>query len=413
MTTNAESTKAGVDRVHRRTLRLLFCTQIVAGVGTAIGIAVAVLTLAGLSGSAAIGGMGQTALVAGTALLALPFAQLADRAGRRAALVAGFAIATLGAVLAVVSVHLASWPMLLVALVLFGAGNASALSSRYAAVDLSGPDRRAKDLSWILWATTIGSLIGPNLAAATEPIAEAMGIAGRAGPFALAAVAFAVTASAIGIGLRPDPLLIARQRAVRPAAPRQRGVRGALGVIASSADLRVALAGLALAQCVMVALMSMTPVHLQHGHASLGVVGLLMSLHLGAMYAFSPLVGMAVDRFGARRVLLVGCVMLIASALSYALGGDSQVLVGVALVLLGIGWSCGLVSASALVTAATDADNRPSVQGTSDVTLSIASVVGSIGGGLIVAGTSLTVLALICAVLVALFAGYVLRAGSR
>lgn len=399
-----------IRRLQDRTVRLLFGTQVLGGVGTATGVAVATVTLAVLSGSDAVGGLGQTALVTGTALAALPLAALAGRAGRRPALAGGFLCAALGAAMAVLAVQGRNWPLLLASLVLFGTGNAAALASRYAAADLAEPGRRARQLSLVLWATTVGSLLGPNLAAPARTVAADGGLAPLSGPFALAALAFLAAALVIWLGLRPDPLLTARLVEERPAAPPRGTLRAALRAVRASPELRLALLGVAVAQAVMVALMAMTPVHLHHAEASLGAVGLLMSLHLGAMYAFSPLVGAAVDRVGARGVLLGGCGVLGASAAVFAVADAGQVATGVALVLLGLGWSCGLVSASTLVTERTAPEARPAVQGASDLTLSAASVLASAGGGLVVAAFSFRALALACGALLALLAARCLAA---
>jgi MFS family permease len=407
-----------IARLQRRTVRLLVCTQILSGVGIASGVAVATLTAAILSGSDLVGGLAQTAMVTGTALFALPAAQLASRAGRRPTLAMGFLTASLGALVAVLAIELRSWPLLLSGLVLFGAASMASLASRYASADMAPPAKRARQLSFVVWASTIGAVAGPNLAAPAQRATTEFGLSELTVPFLMAAVVFGLAAAVLWMGLRPDPLLVARGLAEHqgetPSAGSQHssraGVGRALAVLRRSPDSRFAVAGIGVCQVVMVALMAMTPVHLHHGHASLATVGVVMSSHLGAMYAFSPLVGMAVERFGARLMLACGCMVLaVATVVSGVAKPADATVSAAALVLLGVGWSLGLISSSTLLTRCTSVADRPSVQGASDLTMSVGSAVGGICAGVVVSNFSFVVLAMTCGLVLLLFAGYWIR----
>ncbi len=391
-----------IGAVQRRVLLVTASTQVLGGVGVATAIAASALITTRLSGSEALGGTAVTCTVIGAALAALALARVAGRSGRRPALTLGYGLGAAGGAGAVLAVSLGSAIALLVALVFVGAATAAGLSARFGATDLAEPDRRARALSLVVWATTIGAVAGPNLAAPVQVLAARAGLDPGAGPFVLCTVAFALAAAGSWLGLRPDPLLLARadqDGAGPPAAPQPGAVRAAL--TASPAAL-LGLAGVALAHLVMVGLMSMTPVHMDHGGATLAVVGLVISLHVAGMYALSPLFGWLADRLGRILVLAVGGVLLVAAGVVSALAGPADTaLLSVGLVLLGLGWSAALVAGSALVSESVPLQVRPGVQGVADVTMNVAGAVGGIAAGVIVAGASYAVLGIAAAVLVA------------
>ncbi|MFB8227387.1 MFS transporter [Cellulosimicrobium sp. NPDC055967] len=431
---------------QRRTLTTLAATQVLSGVGVASGIAVAPLVASALSGSDAIAGLTSTSGVVGAALVALPLAHVAGQRGRRPSLLLGFGVATGGAVLATVAVLVGSWPLLVVAMLLFGSGTAAGLASRFAATDLATPQRRARDLSVVVWATTVGSVVGPTLAGLADRVAgpslrlggdahaQHGSTAPSAAPFVLAAVAFALAAAVVVVWLRPDPLLASRATAdaVSDAVPDagpgavpgaasgaapgagpgdgkgsswRDGLRAGWAVVSASPTARLALGAIVLSHLVMVGLMSMTPVHMNHGGATLQVVGLVISAHIAGMYALSPVVGWLADRVGHARVLYVGGALLLAAAVVVAgAPGEDSARLTVGLVLLGLGWSCGLVAGSALLVDATPGPSRTSVQGLSDLAMNTGGAVGGILAGAIIGFSSYGSLAWGAAVLVAVCA---------
>jgi MFS family permease len=205
-------------------------------------------------------------------------------------------------------------------------------------------------------------------------------------------------------GLRPDPLLLARAAeqdsgGVEPV--RGRAVRAAL--LASPAAL-LGIGGVVVAHLVMIALMSMTPVHMDHGGATLAVVGLVISVHVAGMYALSPVFGWLADRAGRVAVLAVSGGLLLVAAVLCALAGPADTaLLAAGLVVLGLGWSAGLVSGSALLSESVALPARAGAQGLSDVAMNVSGAVGGIVAGLVVAGASFAVLGIAAAVVVVLW----------
>ena len=208
-----------VDRagVQRRTVGVLSGSVALAGLGVTVGVTVGGLLARDVSGTDSASGLGQTMGVLGAAVIAVPLARISDRVGRRAGLSVGYAVAVLGAVVAVVAAALSSLPLLLVGLFAFGAATACGLQARYAAADLAAPEHRGRDLSLVVWATTIGSVLGPNLAGPGADLGASLGLPALGGAFAVSAAVFALVAVAVLTLLRPDPLVLARRLgSVRP-----------------------------------------------------------------------------------------------------------------------------------------------------------------------------------------------------
>ncbi|RJK96476.1 MFS transporter [Vallicoccus soli] len=385
---------AGVAAVQRRTVRVLAASQVLGGVGVASGIAANGLLAEEVSGSAGLSGLATTGTVLGAALAAVPLARLTAASGRRAGLAAGWLVGGAGAVVLLVAAAVDGFALLLLGCVLFGAASAANLQARYAATDLADDRTRGRALGLVVWATTVGAVLGPNLAGPGEAVAGRLGLPGLAGPVVFSVASFAAGAAVVGALLRPDPLVLARRVAGAPAGPGPRPRLGAsLAVVRASPAATLALAGVAVAHLVMVAVMAMTPVHMaSDGHgASIEVVGLVISGHIAGMYAFSPLVGWLVDRSGAPRVLLLGMLVLLAATAVAAAGSGggagrgahagAWAPLGLGLLLLGLGWSCALVAGSALLAASVPVPERPGVQGAADLVMNLAGAVGGAGAG--------------------------------
>jgi MFS family permease len=384
--------------VQRRILIVLAATQVLGGVGVAGAIAVSSLVASRLSGSEAVGGLSQTGMVLGAAGASFVVARVAARAGRRPALSLGYGVAALGGAGAVVAVSVGSAAALLVALVLVGAATAAGLAARFAATDLAAPDRRARALAMVVWATTVGAVTGPNLSGPVQLVAGGLGLVPETGPFLLCACAFTLATVGTWVGLRPDPLLLARGAEERDEAPASGAeVRAALR--ASPAAL-LGVGGIVVGHMLMVGMMSMTPVHMDHGGATIAVVGLVISLHIAGMYALSPVFGWLADRAGRARVLALAAVLLLASGVTCSLAGPVDTgLLTVGLVLLGLGWSAGLVAGSALLTESVPARVRTGAQGLADVAMNVSGAIGGVAAGLVVAGASYATLGVAAAVL--------------
>ncbi|MGY1723614.1 MFS transporter [Blastococcus sp. SYSU DS0533] len=379
-----------VARVQRRTLGVLSGGVALAGLGVTVGITAGGLLARDVAGTDSAAGLGQTAGVLGAAVLAVPLARMSDGAGRRAGLAVGYGLSVVGAVLTVVAAAASSLLLLLCGLFLFGAATACGLQSRYAAADLAEPEHRGRSLSLVVWATTVGSVVGPNLAAPGAGLGEALGLPALGGVFVVSAIVFAVVAAGFLVLLRPDPLLLARSLGGGADGPRPRQATGtALRAVWATPAGRLGITSVVVAHSVMVGVMVMTPVHMGHAGgpegAVLRLVGLVISVHVAGMYLFSPLVGMLADRVGAPSVVaLAAGLLLAAAAVSGTAAPTDAVQLGAGLLLLGLGWSCGLIAGSALVTASVGPELRPTAQGGTDMLMGLgAALAGVVGGPLL------------------------------
>jgi MFS family permease len=394
--------------LQRRTVTTLVGSQMLGGVGVSSGIAVGSLLAEDILGSPDLAGLGGTFQVLGGALIAVPMARIMARRGRRPGLGFGYLLGIAGSLALTTAGIVRSFPLLLAGSVLFGGATAANSQARYAAADLAEERHRGRDLSIVVWATTIGAVLGPNLVGVAGRLATALGIPSLTGPFLFSLTGFLLAALLLGLRLRPDPLLHARARAeaaaVEPLAHHGsvwRGFRVAAGIPAALLGILT----VGLGHAVMVSVMVMTPLQMHHGGAELRVIGFVISVHVLGMYAFSPLVGFAVDRYGARSMALVGSGVLIAATLaaSRAPTGWSWGLTA-ALFLLGVGWSFTLVSGSTLIAGSVPVDERAGVQGASDLAMGLAAGGGGALAGVVVGQLGYDVLGLGAAVLAATIA---------
>ncbi len=366
-------------RLQRRTVAVLSLGQILGGVAFGATISLGAVLAAEISGDEAFSGLATAAVTLGTAAFAAPLAAFARRRGRRPALTTGMAVALAGVALVVVGAAASLFPLLLFAFALIGAGQASNLQSRFAATDLATAASRGRDLSIVVWATTIGAVLGPNLVGPGEALGALMGMPALTGPYLFTVAGQGLAILLYLIALRPDPLLTAqaavaadRSGATRPIAgtDRPRVARYAIVVVAA-------------AHGVMVSVMAMTPVHLLHHGATLTIIGVTISLHIAGMYALAPVFGILADRWGRMPTILLGQALLAASLVLAFLGQDSTVAVTFALVLLGLGWSAATVAGAALLTEASDEARRTRRQGLSDTVMSLVGAGGAIAAGVI------------------------------
>ena len=374
-----------VAQVQRRTISSLVVAQSLGGLGITIGIAVAAILAEQISGSERLAGLAQTMQVLGAAIASFLLAHLMGRRGRRPGLVLGYLLGATGAALCVVSGVVDSFALLLAGATLLGSTTAANGLSRYAATDLARPDHRARSLSIVVWATTVGAVAGPNLTGPAGRVAHDLGLPRLTGPFVFGTIAILAAALVLALRLRPDPLLVAREAAL---------ARGGGVVHTGTSWSRVwqvarerpgvaaGMAALALAHAVMVAVMVMTPLHMHHGGATLEVIGIVISVHVLGMFFLAPVVGWAADRFGRPPVLMAGALVLL---LSLLLSGSSpegaSLRIGIGLFLLGLGWSLCTVTASTLLSESAPLVARTDVQGAADLVMGlVAAAAGALAG---------------------------------
>jgi MFS family permease len=406
-----------VRQVQRRTVVLLSAAQVFGGIGTGATVSIGSILAVELSGSSAWAGAVATVMTLGAALSALPLAALADRRGRRVGQVTGLSAALAGAVLIVLSLVSGLFVLLVLGAAGIGVGTAASLQARFAAVDLADAEHRGRALSAVVWAVTVGAVAGPNLIQPGAVVGRALGLPTVAGPFVISAAGLVLAIALLYAGLRPDPLLLARELASRPGngvepgmpppaanqpaailakAPGGSLVRGLRAIRQSKAAV-LALSAIVGANAVMVGVMSMTPLHLQElmagpdashaGHAASGdvlvIIGFTISLHIAGMFALSPVMGWLTDKVGRTETIILGYGLLLSAVATAGFGQRSTTAVAFGLVLLGLGWSAATISGSTLLAESVGQESRVVVQGVSDMLMGGAGAVGGAVSGLI------------------------------
>ncbi|WP_230986814.1 MFS transporter [Cohnella fermenti] len=400
-------------QLHARTLRVVIVSQIFGGAGLAAGITVGALLAQAMLGTDRYSGVPTALFTLGSAIAALLVGRLSQRLSRRVGLAAGFMAGGIGAIGVVGAAILDSIPLLFLSMLVYGGGTATNLQARYAGTDLALPAHRAQAVSMAMVFTTFGAVAGPNLVTATGRFAASVGAPPLSGPFMLAALAYIAAGIVLLLFLRPDPLIVAKAIAEdqflqgaavaqhdQPAAQEQKG--NAKGIVIGATVML-------LTQVVMVAIMTMTPVHMKHHGHSLGEVGLVIGLHVAAMYLPSPLTGYLVDKFGRTMMsYMAGLTLLLSGLLAALAPGDSMILLVAALALLGLGWNFGFISGTAAIVDATAPRERAKTQGSIDVLVALGGASGGALSGMVVAQTSYATLSLSGAILSLLLIPFVI-----
>lgn len=372
-------TSSNLAKIQAKTVRTLALGQALGGFGFGSTLSVGAIMATELSGSAAFSGAAATLSTLGSAFAAIPLANVAARRGRRYALGLGAGLAILGAIGMITAAALRSFPVELIALFFLGSANAVSLQARFAAADIPTSRPKAKDISIVVWATTFGAVIGPNLIAPGEGLGVTLGLPHLAGPFLLTILAQTLSTSVFWFGLKPDPLVLAQKIDSEKQTLQRRKFIEAIPIIRQKPIAAFAVVSIALSHMVMVSVMSMTPAHLSITGHSLSDVGFTISLHVAGMYALSPIFGVISDRVGARKTIILGQLILLFSLAVSGFGANNFSMVVLGLFLLGLGWSSATVAGSALLSESLDISEKPVVQGLSD---SLMNLSGAFGGAI-------------------------------
>ncbi len=384
-------------QLQQRVVRTLASAQVLSGVGVAGTVAAGSLLVSSITDSETLAGLAQTSAVLGAAALALPLARLTARGGRRLALSVGYASGVIGSIFAILGGAQRSLFLMLLGTFLVGAASAAGYQARFAAIDLATNETRAKQLSFVVWGSTIGAVAGPNLMDPAGNIAELFNLPPLVGPYLVSALTLFLAALVIFIFLRPDPYLTAEKEA--SVVQHKGSTKAALSHIRSNPKALFAISAIAIGHVAMVSVMVMTPIHMKHVDVSLRIIGFVISVHVLGMYAFSPIIGSLSDRLGRVRVIQIGFVILLASTIvAGSAAADNAIQLGVGLFLLGLGWSCTLIAGSAFLSESVSIQMRPASQGASDLVMNLSGAGGGAIAGLIIGTLSYGWLCLFAAI---------------
>lgn len=373
---------------QQRTIKILALAQVLNGLGVAGTVAAGSLLVSSITDSETLAGLAQTSSVLGAAALAIPLARLTARGGRRLALSVGYLSGVLGSILAIIGGSSKTLAFMLIGTFLVGAASAAGYQARFAAIDLASDEHRAKHLSFVVWGLTIGAVIGPNLMDPSGRIAESLGLPHLVGPYLISTTTLLLSTLVIQLFLKPDPYLTARSMRGESGSEK-RQIKKALSHIVENPRALFAILAISTGHIAMVTIMVMTPVHMKHVDVTLTIIGLVISIHVLGMYAFSPLVGSLSDRIGRVNTIRIGVVtLLLAAVVAGRAHADDATQLGIGLFLLGLGWSFTLIAGSTFLTESVVPELKTSAQGASDLVMNLSGAFGGAIAGVVIATLS-------------------------
>lgn len=375
--------------IQKKSLRILSGAQTLSGLGVTGTFAAGSLLVVEITGSDALAGLVQTATVVGAALLALPLAKWTAIGGRRRALSTGYLVGALGATCALIGGINNLFFMILLGAAMIGGASAAGYQARFGAIDLATAENRARDLSFVVWASTVGSVLGPNLMEPAGAVAETLGLPRLVGPYLVAVITLTLAATLILIFLKPDPYLLARTEANIDITQKAVKTRAAFKIVRTEPKALLGLTSVVIGHIAMVTIMVMTPVHMGHVDVELRLIGLVISVHVLGMFAFSPLIGKLTDQIGREKTIIFGALILLLAALVSGLAyADAVFQLGVGLFLLGLGWSMTMIAGSTLLAESVPLEGKAASQGLSDLLMNGGGALGGAIAGLIIAFSS-------------------------
>ncbi|MBI3158269.1 MAG: MFS transporter [Chloroflexi bacterium] len=402
-------------KIQIRIAVTLFASQSLTSAGLIAIATVLTIVAADLGGSEALAGIPNAINNLASAPAAYLLGLLWDRAGRRRGLTLGLAFGVLGAWVALAAVQAHNFGLLLAAMVGLGAARAASQLSRFIAAEVSPPEQRGRAISYVVLGGTVGAVAGPLLVDPSSGWALAAGLPELAGPFAAGVALYLLGMAVVWLGLRPEPLTVAMQLAAAlPKAEQPQGAARPLPELLRQPAVVTAILAMSLSQMVMIGVMGITSLYMRHNDHELSAISLVFSAHTLGMFAFSVLSGRLSDRWGRFPVILMGCLILLAS-FGLAPVSTGTPLLSVALFLLGLGWNFCFVGGSALLADQLTPAERARAQGFNDVFLGLAAAAASYLSGLAFAAWGFAFLNLLGALftLIPLTAVLLWRRGQR
>lgn len=386
---------------RRRSRGVLIASVFPAGMGMTATFAATSLAAKDITDNDGLATLAATMTAIGGAIAAVPLGRYMNEHGRRAGLMRAWLIGAVGTALAFAGVLAEVYLLLVLGGIGVGMGQAASLAARYSAADLAPEDRKAREIGIVVWAGSIGSVLGPTVALGGTGwiAANLLGLDELAGPYLMGTAVFVLAATIIHRFLRPDPLLLAKELGNATEAERP-SLGESFKKLFTNRLATIAVFATAVGQGVMVAVMTVTPLHMDDGAHEKTVIGLVISLHVVGMYFFAPVVGWLVDRL--RTELMVGSagvILFIGAEMASHTDPEDSLGVFVGLFLVGLGWSFSMIAGSALLSSVFPVQERASVQGAADFTMITFGASGGLLSGVIVQATDYHTLSHYAAVL--------------
>ncbi len=361
-----------MDTQTRHTLQRLGASYALAWATTSMAVGAGSAAIVNMTGNLSHAGVYVALFNVSAAVGAALGGRAMDRLGRRPPLIAAYALAALGFIIAGVAVSRSMIAVFVLGTAMFAAAFGTANLSRLAAAEMFTPAERGRGVAWIQISATFGAIIGPLLLVLSEPLGK---LTGRA-PLSL-------------VWFLAPPLLIASSLIMRSAVePRSLAVHlakpadAATAVVAATATTTIVAGTVSLAasQAAMAAVMGVSGAAVSHAGHGVPVLGSVMFLHFIGMFGLSRVVGRIVDKVGRVPTILSGLGLLAAGGAIVAVV-PGVVGFGVGLLLVGLGWSFGFIGSTVLLTDATAPDRRARVLGRADLTGQLTAAALALGSG--------------------------------
>lgn len=372
------------------------------GAGLAAGATVGALLAEDMLGRSGLAGLPVAVLTAGSALAAYLIGRLTEARGRRPGLAAGFVVGGIGGLGVIAAAVLGNVALLFGSLFVYARGHGEQPADPVHGCRPRRPGAARHRGEHGDGQHHPGGGGRPRSRRSVGPVGHGLGHPALAGPFLLASVTYLTAGAVLWLLLRPDPSLLGR----RLAADTGETEPGAAESTTADAPPRpgprawVGAGVMVTAQVVMVAIMTMTPVHMRAHDHDLEAVGFVIGLHIAAMYLPSLVTGRLIDRTGKLVMAAAsGLTLLLAGVVAALAPGESLWWLVLALVLLDLGWNLGVISGTALVVDGTDPSIRPRTQGAVDVLIALSGATAGASSGVVAAAASFPGLALLGAAL--------------
>jgi MFS family permease len=383
-----------LNRVARKITLVLFAVQSLASAGFIAAATINPILGARLASHRYLATLPSAAYLLSSAFAAPMWGVLMDRIGRRNAITSGLLVGIAGNIVVLAAIQAASFPMVIVGLMMMGVTNAAVQLGRYAAAEVNAPQHRGRAISAVVLGGVIGTFLARILAVPVGRFAVGMGMDELAGAYITTLGLFIIASLLVYIGLRPEPRDVGREVAKHYPEEIPQGEARPISTILRQPAAVTAVASMVLGQMVMVGIMVITSLHMEdHMHTRADIYSVI-SGHTFGMYAPSLVSGWLLDKWGRSLMILIGSSTLLLACISAPLSPDVLPL-GIALFLLGVGWNFCFVGGSTLLSDQLSPVERSRTQGTSDMLVGLASAFISLSSGFIFAATGYTMMAVI------------------
>ena len=337
--------------------------------------------------------------IVGVAIFAIFAAKLMSIIGRRAGFIFASVGSSLAALMAAYSIIIESFLLFNLGCFLLGAGVAFSHQYRFAAVETVSKDMAPKAISIILLAGIGSAFIGPNLANISKEIISEHLYAGSYIALAILTLSSTIFLLFYKDNHKPNNFV-------------KKDTRSYFELISQPRFLQALIAS-AFAYAVMSFLMTATPISMHvMEKISLSKTGLVIQLHIAAMFLPSLITGNLIKKFGHSNIMYAGVVLFSITILT-SLFEQNFVNYLTALVFLGFGWNFLFISGTSLLVLTYKEDEKFKAQGFNDLIVYSIQAVASLSAGIFLNLTSWKTMNLICIIFLIIIFISTLRADFK